>query len=289
MSDEFEGVFRYFQKQHKPLKLLNGYKGMPVVSEVHVLYVGASSIIVKPESSQLVCLRAQQKTYIRDELFPRTVEARVSELDLVSGEVALTGFHYSGPGVGERRHLRVSPDDPILCVLQRVDLQESVHGTLVDLSREGLAVQVSRLYPPTFIQLGNQVIAQIHLPVARAPSKGEPEAQRKQTRVVRPDIDGRALTLEQALYKPPVSQQFGSKTERIISGSSILGVQGVIVNFSNENVDYDRIGLHLAQRHAANELMLRFITYRQGQIIRELKAIYAELLREEQHRRSQHS
>ncbi len=281
MTDEFLGVFRYLHKKRKPLKLLNVYKGLPVVSEVQILYVGTRTLIVKPESSQLVCLFNDRQTFIQNEIFPRTVRARVDELDLLSGEVALSGFYYTDSGIGERRHLRVIPDEPVRSILQSIDLQESLNGELADLSREGMAILVQREMPATFIYVGAQVLAYIELPVRMTVQNAAMSSNTQEENnsgVVRPDIDGRFLNLERSLYRPPLNISSSAPRVRLVNGKSELGLLGVVVNV-RPSAGNQRVGLHLAQRHAANELLRRFISLRQSEIIRELRAIYDELLR----------
>jgi hypothetical protein len=86
---------------------------------------------------------------------------------------------------------------------------------------------------------------------------------------------------------PLVSGETPMKSICTVSGSIPLWVEGVVVNFRSEDEQSARIGIHLAQRHAANEVMLRFISYRQSQIIKELRSIYTELVQEETQRRRQ--
>ena len=268
MVDEFDGVFRYFQKKRKPLKLLNDYKGLSIESEVLVRHVDTSSITVKPESSQLVCLQTQRKTFIHDSIFPRTIEAGVDKLDILSGEVVLSGFKYSRSGIGDRRHLRVSPAEPVPSLLKRPDVQESIHGILLDLSREGLAVKIMKPYPPGFTQIGVQLIVQIHLPASPEMSDRLGEERK---------VEGSSMdTL-------PFGKVAPMKSTGTVSGSN-LGVQGIVVHFRPEDEYSDRIGIHLLQRDIANEVMLRFIRYRQSQLNNELKKEYAELVKEETQR-----
>ncbi len=280
MTDEFLGVFRYLQKKRKPLKLLNVYKGLPVVSEVQILYVGTRSIIIKPESSQFVCLYNDRQTFIQNDVFPRTVRANIEELDILSGEVALSGFYYTDSGIGERRHLRVAPNEPVRSILQRIDLQEAIIGQLADLSREGLAILIQSEFPTPFIDIGAQVIAYIELPVRMTVQNASlATIQPDDTTSIpaRPDVDGRFLNLERSLYRTPPDIGSSIPRVRLVNGKSELGLLGVIVNI-HPTATNQRIGLHLAQRHAANELLHRFISLRQSEIIRELRAIYEELV-----------
>jgi len=257
MADEFLDIFQYLQRRRKTITLVNVYKGLPVISNVQVLHVGSDSIIVKPDKDQLVCLYGERQVFIRYEIFPRLVLAKVEEIDLISREVTLFDFAYTGPGIGNRKHLRVKPDEPIISILQTLEVGEMISGDMADLSREGLAVYINQPhFPAVFVEIGTQVKAVLRLPVSQmAPSQhtGEKPTSGVQ-RIESPDVD--------------------NLTE--------LGLIGVVVNAQVEEAHgWHRIGLRLAPRHAANEVLLRFIKQRQTEIIRELKIIYQELVREQ--------
>jgi hypothetical protein len=241
MTDEFLGIFQHLRRKRKPIDLMNVYKGLPVVSSVRIIHVDTRCIMVISDENQLVCLSADYQAYIRHEYFPRHVLARVKSIDLANREVALCDFAYMGPGIGNRKHLRIQPDKLVLSVLQRAGTEESRQGDMVDLSREGLAVFVNRPeLPVEFAEIGTQVDVTLRLPVSN-PTSSNPE-------------DGRTDAGE-------------------------LRLVGVVVNMQVDAVKgWYRLGLRLAPWHAANETLLQFIDQRQEEILEELKSRYVELM-----------
>lgn len=279
--DEFLEVFRYLQKKKRPIKMLSVFKGIPVTSNGTVLYADGSSLVVRTDSNQIVCLYANNMVHLQNDIFPRPLRADLVEMDVLKKEVALSGFAYVSESIGLRQHVRVEPRRSILGILQTIDMDSIVDGSLLDISRHGIALSMRDIdFPAIFFETDTYVNAFIRLPDVEMPASRAPSVRLppRYEPSVRSDVNPRYASLEQNLYRTDVSGGIASRrgySRRPKVKLPEFRLVGKIVNVKTELArGRHRIGIKLSLRDSSNDLMVKFISQRQAEIIREMRAIY---------------
>jgi hypothetical protein len=140
-SDQILFGLERVAKAHGEVELLNGYKGLPIVTKASILRLGGDSVTLKALKRQLACLEIEQHTYILCPELEEAASATVVELDKAAGTVDLANFLYAGRKIGERLILRVEPKDPIPATIQ-VEGQ-TLSGNLLDISIDGAGIHLS--------------------------------------------------------------------------------------------------------------------------------------------------
>jgi hypothetical protein len=123
------------------VELLNGYKGLPIVTKASILKIGDDTVTLKVHKHQLTCLEIEQHTYILCLELEEAASATVIELDKAAGTAGLVNFLYAGRKIGERMILRVEPKDPIAVTIQTDG--QIISGNLIDISIDGAGIRLS--------------------------------------------------------------------------------------------------------------------------------------------------
>lgn len=140
-SDQILFALERVAKAQGEVELLNGYKGLPIVTKASILRLGDDTAALNVHKHQLTCLEIEQHTYILCPELEEAASATVIELDKAAGTVELANFLYAGRKIGERMILRVEPKDPIPVTIQ-IDGQ-TISGNLIDLSIDGVGIRLS--------------------------------------------------------------------------------------------------------------------------------------------------
>jgi hypothetical protein len=93
------------------LILIHPFKGILLKQDVSVLETRQDSILFQATNLKMCAVLAGH-TYLHSPALPKPLEARVRELDITTGMLALSDFAYLSAGWETRQHERVSPQCP---------------------------------------------------------------------------------------------------------------------------------------------------------------------------------
>lgn len=277
--DEIMNHFNQIAAANQELRLVNEYKGIPVSYGARITEVGRSSIRVKTEKYQIVCLYRERFTFIQALPLPRNVSARVMLLDVGKMEALLSKFVYTNPGMGERRQVRVEPETTITGFVTSDNTPLPIQGELADLSQDGLGVYIRQSdYSPQYHVRGNPVRVYMQLPISHH------SAPKKIDLIPLPNFD---IPARYDTFSPVSFENKGEEPGRPsleISSSNIethsheIIAHGTIVNIKSEISNRrHRLGILLQQRDPSRAIINRFISRRQLELTREIKTIYEML------------
>jgi hypothetical protein len=126
-ADELTFIFHRIKQAKAPIKILNAYKGIPLVDEVGNKDVSADGIRVKTNADQIVCLYREKHNNIQNTQLRVTIRASVRDLDNRNLETVLTGFSYIVGDIGNRSVVRVEPKEPIDIYIQNREQNQQIN------------------------------------------------------------------------------------------------------------------------------------------------------------------
>lgn len=161
---EIMKIMQQIAETGAPVRLLNGYKGMPVVSEARIEDINDHGVQFKLSSNQMVCLKLEGQAHISSDMLPSVVRARLVEINFPAGTARLNNFAYAPRSIGKRTPVRVRPDEPIPVVITSGNRR--VRGTLGDISETGVGLYFlgAQAYNPGLLQRDSQVMIVLRLP-----------------------------------------------------------------------------------------------------------------------------
>lgn len=147
-----------------PVRLINVYKGMPVVTEARIDNIDTRGVQFRLTPSQMVCLQLEGQSHISSESLPSVVRARLVEIDFPSGTARLNNFGYAPRNIGKRTPVRVRPTEPIPVLI--TSGTRRLRGSLGDISELGVGLfsLAAQTYHPGLLQRDSQVKISLRLP-----------------------------------------------------------------------------------------------------------------------------
>lgn len=238
------------------VRLLNIYKGLPILFETNINSVGNFEILVSGSRQQLACLYYQRETYLQLKDVPFIIRSQVMRLNLAREEATLAEFEKAQNNIGKRTQIRVEPEDAVLTSIRFTGTNSEIVAPLADISAEGAGVYVEPyLFPPRLFQPGGELTMSITLPDA---------------------VTQKIRNLPQRATKP--LQQRNLVGER--GGKITITAQGKIVSTRlDAQLKLYRAGIRLYFQDLARMVILQYISQRQIEIIRDLRILSDELYR----------
>jgi hypothetical protein len=275
--EEIMGFLGQVAASGTELRLVNVYKGVPISFPAKILEVGRSSIRVKTEKYQLVCLYKERVTILSSSLLPRGISARVIMLDVGKLEVMLAKFSVANYGAGARNQVRVEPENPIEGIIRAEITPLSISGELADISQDGLGVFISQNdFFPEIHRKGVGVRIYARLPVVSHISGKKIDLAPLPRFEVAANFDGYSVI--QYDTKPEQREYPVAESGDLVSQMQEVVIHGSIVNIRTElQARRHRLGIHINDRDPAKAVITRFISRRQSELTREIKSMY-ELL-----------
>ncbi|MFZ5809100.1 MAG: hypothetical protein ACOY16_07450 [Chloroflexota bacterium] len=279
MDDGILELLKRVAAAESEIRLLNVYQGVPIAFPAAIVYVGQSSITVRTEKYQLVCLYQERLTHIQYPGFPGVIRARVNRIEPSSLQAELHEFEYVKEGVGERRSVRVWPKEGVTGELHLTDRVETLKGELADISLDGMGIYLSETeYASKLLRQGRKIAVVFRLPGVyqiQSPKRYESGYGSEPNRYDRSQL--RLSTIH-----TPVG---GSEREDAgaikVVHSPELEIQGIVSNIYTEaNTRRCRVGIRLLPDENYRTMVSQFISQRQSEIIQEINAIYRLLTRE---------
>jgi len=273
--DEIMGFFHQIVETGKELRLVNEYKGIPISFAANIIEIGRSSIRIKTEKYQIVCLYKERFTYLSSNFLPRNITARVILLDVGKMEAILSKFAFAGSGVGQRNQVRVEPETAIDSIIRAETLPLSIAGELADISQDGLGIYVNQSdYYPEIHRRGVAVRVYIKLPLVTRISGRRIDM----TSLPKFEVAANFDSYSPISYETRPDQREYPTAD--VSGDYLSHTQDVVVHGTIVNIRAElyarrqRLGIRINEKDPSRALITRFITRRQAELTREIKSIY---------------
>jgi hypothetical protein len=136
-----DDLLRYFQElsaRHGAVRLLNTYRGIPVIHPAAVQSVNQGYVVVEIHPHQAACMSLEGKTHLFPDNGSPTLQARVVAVEMLRSQAILAEFKRANASIGKRLTVRVQPNAPIDVLLY--DGENRVSGKLADISTSGMGI-----------------------------------------------------------------------------------------------------------------------------------------------------
>jgi hypothetical protein len=146
-----------------PVRLINEFKGLPIVHHAGLLEVTPTGVVVSVHPQQAVCLHLEKFTFIQSGKLPFILRAEVESVDLVTCVARLHNILYGSDTVGGRMQVRVQPALPAKVTVE--GRNRLLHGELADISLVGVGMYAisAFMYNPVTLKRGTDVTVRISL------------------------------------------------------------------------------------------------------------------------------
>ena len=141
------------------IDVLNYYKGVPFLCKAAFPKVTEEHINLTLQAPNSILMHPGGAATLLSDGLLDPILAHVLAFDVLTGVTTLTDFTYTPPRLGNRREVRVEPDEPIPATITRQD--QEVQGTVCDLSMGGAGVHVDEV---ELFSRGETIRLAFHLP-----------------------------------------------------------------------------------------------------------------------------
>ena len=136
--DELMRWFQEMAAQHSSVRLLNAYRGIPVIHPASVQSVNQGYVVVEAHPLQTACMNLEGKTFMLVDIMPFALRARVVAVEMLRNQAILAEFTRTDSSIGKRLTVRVQPKKPVEA--QIYDGEFRVPGKLADISTSGAGI-----------------------------------------------------------------------------------------------------------------------------------------------------
>ena len=144
MEDDIQYGFRNILSAEEPIRLMNSYRGMPVITSATLLRLEEGQVTLRAPSIQINCMRINGNTLLTSNLLPYSLKARVVSWSLYDETVLLDSFQRAGADVSKRSFVRVEPQESIPVTLTYEESGAVIPAHLTEVSLRGIGVLVSQ-------------------------------------------------------------------------------------------------------------------------------------------------
>jgi hypothetical protein len=127
-------------KKLQPLKLINYYKGLPLIYPATLAAVERDILDLDVQPQQAVAMATDHYTLIRCTLFPHDIAAHVQYVNVPKGVASLSKLHFVEIMAEKRSFIRLEVEHPTQAAFPFQD--QDISGRLADLSVNGAAIDV---------------------------------------------------------------------------------------------------------------------------------------------------
>lgn len=269
-------IFWEYANRQIPVRILNHYRGMPVINDGWIERVEEQGILVNTHKNQIACLYLSHNTVIELEALSLTVSARVLGIQLASRKVLLGDFQQIPRPFIHRAQIRVEPEVTVQVFLRAKSGYQEVSAAIKDISTQGLGIYLERsLYHPRLYPLGGEIQVRFNLPVQNRPvSPTGPLSG--------PNLMEDRFSRENIRGLPQSGQPLkmtGSLPAASVCGN--INLRGIIRNIRPElGANRYRLGVLISALDESGRLTLyQYIAQRQAELIRELNTLYEGIAR----------
>jgi hypothetical protein len=193
----------------------------------------------------------------------------VESIDFKNVNAVLTNFEVANDQIGKRTQVRVVPADPIQSVVKTNEIRSINQGVLADISQNGLAIFIrSEDFSPVVYKPGVKINLFLKLPIT--------ERQTAKLKMPHRQVKPRYDNLRQPNYQRSESvEEEVEKQEKLDPEVELIGT---IVNIHSDNwKGRYRVGVKVSMKDPSKKVLTNFISMRQAEIIREIRAAYQQL------------
>lgn len=269
-------IFWEYANRHIPIRLLNHYRGMPVINDGWIERVEEQGILVATHKNQIACLYLTHNTVVELEALQLTLSGRVIGIQLASRKALLGYFEQVPRPFVHRAQIRAEPEVAVQVFLRAKSGYQEVNAAIKDLSTQGLGIYLERgLYHPRLYPVGGEIQLRFSLPINQ---KTTPHT----TPLSSPTSIAERFSRENIRGLPQSSQPVkmtGSLPPASTSGN--LNLRGIIRNVRPElGANRYRLGVLISALDESGRLTLyQYMAQRQAELIRELNLLYEGIAR----------
>ncbi len=269
-------VFWEFANRQIPVRLLNHYRGMPVINDGWIERVQEQGVLVNTHKNQIACLYLSHNTIVELEALQLNFSARVLGIQLASRKALLGDFQQIPRPFIHRAQIRVEPEVHVQVFLRAKSGYQEVSAAVKDLSTQGVGIYLERsLYHPRLYSIGGEIQLRFNLPVHTKPAAPTGPLST-------PNMIEERFSRESIRGLPQSGQPLkmtGSLPPASVSGS--LTMRGIIRNVRPElGANRYRLGVLISALDENGRLTLyQYIAQRQAELIRELNTLYEGIAR----------
>lgn len=269
-------IFWEYANRHIPIRLLNHYRGMPVINDGWIERIEEQGILVATHKNQIACLYLTHNTVVELEALQLTLSGRVIGIQLASRKALLGYFEQVPRPFVHRAQIRAEPEVAVQVFLRAKSGYQEVNAAIKDLSTQGLGIYLERgLYHPRLYPVGGEIQLRFSLPINQ---KTTPHT----TPLSSPTSIAERFSRENIRGLPQSSQPVkmtGSLPPASTSGN--LNLRGIIRNVRPElGANRYRLGVLISTLDESGRLTLyQYMAQRQAELIRELNLLYEGIAR----------
>jgi len=163
VNEEILSALQRIIESGEVVRLINEYKGLPIVHPASLLEVSPRGLLVGVHPQQAVCLRFEKFTFIQSETLSYVLRAAVASVDMVACTARLDNVLYGSDTVGGRSGVRVQPSLPVRVTV--AGRSRILRGELADVSLVGVGMYAlsAYMYNPVTIKRGTEVEVRVAL------------------------------------------------------------------------------------------------------------------------------
>lgn len=171
--DEKMSKFQRLAEQGQPVKLINNYRGFPIISNANIEAIEDAFVTLKTFEYQAVCMALEGFTYLQHTTFPEVYRSTTVSVDIPARSAVVTEFTGVGNLIGKRTYIRVQPKDTI--PVEVYNGEHRIPGKLADISTIGMGIYTlaTFIYSRLDFREGDALYIDLKLPGAEMPVRLE--------------------------------------------------------------------------------------------------------------------
>lgn len=144
-KDKIIELIEYIASKKRKLKLIINFRGIPIDIDAGIIRCASNTGNVRlgVHRWQIAPLKTTHTIFIESDLFPNLLVAEIEQLDLAKGIVTLQNLRYVIGSMGNRKNMRVQPENPILTELI-LGYGYRLKANVADISLNGLAINMAK-------------------------------------------------------------------------------------------------------------------------------------------------
>jgi hypothetical protein len=138
-------LIEYISSKKRKLKLITNFRGVPIQIDAGIIRCASNTGNVRlgVHRWQIAPLKTAQTIFIESDLFPNLLIAEIEQLDLDKGIVTLRGLRYVIGSMGDRKNIRVEPENRIHTELI-LGYGYRLKAEVADISLNGLSINLAK-------------------------------------------------------------------------------------------------------------------------------------------------
>ena len=144
-KDKIIDLIEYIASKKRKLKMIANFRGVPIHIDAGIIRCASNTGNVRlgVHRWQIAPLKTARTIFLESDLFPNLLVAEIEQLDLAKGIVTLRGLRYVIGSMGNRKSIRVQPENPILTELI-LGYGYRLKAEVADISLNGLSISLAK-------------------------------------------------------------------------------------------------------------------------------------------------